>query len=130
LPPNALEVTLTAYKELSTLDPTGYGDPRVSFNIRAYSQGLSLNNNTTKLLLNREDIYEWTGTARDTVAIHTSADSVVVFPIVKDADLTVDDDYSPDGWSFRGFTNGTTFNNYQSKNSYVSVTFSLRFIRR
>jgi len=130
LPPNALEVTLTAYKELSTLDPTGYGDPRISFRIRAYSEGVLLNDATTKLLLNRDDIYEWNGTAKDTVTIHTLADSTVVNPIVKDADVSSDDDYSPPGAYVTKFTNGSAYNNVERKNDNVSVTFNLRFFRR
>jgi len=130
LSPNALEVTLTQYKELSVLDAGGYGDPRISFRVRAYSEGLLLNDVTTKLLLNREDIYEWSGTARDTVTIHTLADSVIVNPIVKDADVLSDDDYSPNGAYVTKFTNGSTYNNVERKNNDVSVTFGLKFIRR
>jgi hypothetical protein len=128
-----LVVTLTKYKELSVLDPGGYGDPRVSFRVRAYSEGLLLNDATTKLLLNRDDIYEWNGTARDTVTIHTLADSVLVNPIVKDADVLSDDDVSPppgEGWTVRRFTNGSNYDDLESKNDKVSVTFGLRFIRR
>ena len=130
LPPNALEITLTAYKELSTLDVGGYGDPRISFRVRDYAEKSLQGDVTTKLLLNRDDIYEWTGTARDTVTIRTFADSVFVNPIVKDADLASDDDYSPDGGYVTEFINGSTYNSIERKNSNVSVTFNLRFFRR
>jgi len=129
-PPNALEITLTKYEELGSLDPVGYGDPRVSFRVRAYRQGTNLNNNTTGLLLNREDIRLWTGSVNATVTISDLADSVLVNPIVKDADVASDDDVSPNGYYVKNFINGTTVNNIESKNSKVSVTFSLRFIRR
>jgi len=128
--PNALEITLTKYKELASLDPIGYGDPRISFRVRAYRQGTNLNDNTTALLLNKDDINEWTGSVNATVTISDLADSVLVNPIVKDADVGFDDDVSPPGYYVKNFTNGTTFNNIESKNSYVSVTYSLRFYRR
>lgn len=129
-PPNALEITLTKYKELASLDPIGYGDPRISFRVRAYRQRTNLNDETTGLLLNKEDINEWTGSVKATVTVSDLADSVLVEPIVKDADATFDDDVSPGGYSVKGFTNGTTYNNLESKNSKVSVTFDLKFIRR
>jgi hypothetical protein len=128
-----LEITLNAYKELKPLDPTGYGDPRISFRVRTYSEGVSLNDITTKLLLDREDINEWNGTARDTVTIHTMVDSVLVNPIVKEADVLSDDDYSPNGVYVTGpFTSGDTYNNItrQNTNADVSITFGFRFIRR
>jgi len=127
--PNALEITLTKYEELASLDPIGYGDPRVSFRVRAYRQGTIFNDETTGLLLNQDDIRIWTGSAKATVTISDLADKVDVYPIVKDADATFDDDVSPDGYSLTGFTNGTT-HNLESRNSKVSVTYSLRFIRR
>lgn len=133
LPPNALEVTLTAYKELHALDVLGNsGDPRVSFNVRTYSANKSLlDNDTTKLLLNKEDTAEWTGTARDTVTINTTADSLVVFPIVLDADVSVNDDYSPNGASLKGpFTTGMSYSSITRANDDVSVTFGIRFIRQ
>jgi len=130
LAPNALEITLTRYEELGSLDPTGYGDPRISFQVLAYRQGTRLNNVTTGLLLNRDDIRIWTGSAKATVTISDLSDSVVVYPIVKDADVMSDDDVSPAGHYVKNFINGTTINDIESKNSKVSVTYSLRFIRR
>jgi hypothetical protein len=130
LPPNAVEITLTEYRELASLDPIGYGDPRVSFRVRAYQQRTLLNDNTTKLLLDREDVNLWTGTATDIVTISVSADSVIVNPIVKEADALSDDDYSPSGVYVVRFTNGSTFNNNEAKNDKVSVKYNLKFIRR
>jgi hypothetical protein len=127
-----LEVTLNEYKELSSLDPPlGKGDPRISFRVRSYSKGVLFNNVTTKILLSEDDISEWKGTARDIVDIHTTADSVIVNPIVIDSDVASDDDYSPNGAYVTGpFTNGKTYNNITRQNTYVSVTFGLKFIRR
>jgi hypothetical protein len=130
LAPNALEITLTKYEELGSLDPTGYGDPRISFQVLAYRQGTRLNNVTTGLLLNQDDIRIWTGSSKATVTISDLSDSVVVYPIVLDADVMSDDDVSPNGCSVKNFINGTTYNDIERKNSKVSVTFSLRFIRR
>lgn len=129
LAPNALEITLTKYEELGSLDPIGYGDPRVSFQVLAYRQGTKLNDNTTELLLNQNDIRIWTGSAKATVTISDLADKVEIFPIVKDADTAFDDDVSPGGYSITGFINGTT-KEFESKNSKVSVTYTLRFYRR
>ncbi|GBU25190.1 hypothetical protein R83H12_01831 [Fibrobacteria bacterium R8-3-H12] len=135
LTPNALVVTLTAYKELSTLDAGGYGDPRISFRVRSFLRGVAspLTDNTTKLLLNRDDIYEWSGTASDTVAIHTSADSVLVNPIVKEADVLSDDDYSPSGSYIIGpFTNGATYSvaDKEDANHYIRITYGFKLIRK
>jgi len=127
--PNALEITLTKYEELASLDPIGYGDPRVSFRVLAYRQGTKLNDETTGLLLNKEDTRIWTGSVKATVTVSDLADKVEVYPIVKDADATFDDDVSPDGYSLTGFTNGKTYD-LESRNSKVSVTYSLRFYRR
>jgi hypothetical protein len=130
LPPNALVITLTAYKELSALDPTGYEDPRVSFRVRKKKKKILQADATTKLLLNKDDITSWTGIARDTVTIRTFADSVIVNPIVLDADAFSNDDYSPSGVYVTKFVNGSAYNNIEGKNSYVSVTYDLKFIRR
>jgi len=133
LPPNALEITLTAYKELSPLDAIGYGDPRISFRVRDYAEKSLQGDVTTKILLSRDDITEWAGTVRDTVTIRTFADSIIVNPIVIDDDSPFNDEnVSPPGVYIlkSNIRDGVSTNNIESKNDKVSVTYRLRFFRR
>jgi hypothetical protein len=88
-------IELTSYSELAILDAGGYGDSKITVNVKSYIGDAVVRNVTTKVLLDRDDITTWTGSVKDTVQIYSTADRIVIQPIIVDKDVLSDDDVSP-----------------------------------
>jgi len=93
--PSKIIIELTSYSEEAVLDAGGYGDPKITVNVKSYVGDAVAKNVTTKILLDKEDITSWSGSVKDTVEVYPTADKIVIQPIILDKDVLSDDDVSP-----------------------------------
>jgi len=139
--PNAVQITLTSYKENGKHDVGLWGteaDPRISFIIKAYSSSgslLSTNYSSTMLSLDDPSGGSWTGSKTESVSItaYATAYKVSVQCQVLDKDVTFDDDISPSQyWSYSPLS--SLLNQSFSETAGTSyddciVKYSVKFIR-
>ena len=142
--PNAVEITLTSYKENGTHDLGWFGDgaaadPRIWFDVISYSSSgtvLLTTQSETLLSLNDPANGSWTGSKTGVVSISPSAYRVSVRCVVKDYDNDLDgsQDISPsESWSY--YPISEWLNQSQSHTAGTSsdgciVKYTVKFIRR
>jgi hypothetical protein len=140
--PNAVQITLTSYKENGTHDVGLWGleaDPRISFIVEAYSSAgslLSTNYSSTLLSLDDPSGGSWTGSETEIVPItaYFSAYKVSVKCQVLDKDVSFNDDISPSQyWEY--YPLSAWLNQSESHTSGTSydgcvVKYTVKFIRQ
>jgi len=92
-------IELTNYQEVRNFDGIGgYGDPEITVKVTSYVGDFPAKTSTTKSLLRQDNIAIWNGSVKDTVEIYSTADRIVVNPIILDYETFGNPrDFSPPG---------------------------------
>jgi len=132
--PSKMTIELVYYREFGLLDPgliSSNGDPKITVNVKSYIGDAVVKNVTTGVLLDKEDIADWTGSVKSTVEIYPTADKIVIQPIILDKDVTSNDNVSPDAKSISKdqIFAGRVFSNQIFSNTKVSCTLNISLIK-